>query len=334
MSPDAARRRFWIGAAILIGTCGGPTTLDLPVRESPPSNAAVDGWKPPYPAGIPDGGCSAQGSAPPMEDSADGGRPTRAVVIGDYGNAGPNEQAVSELVSSLRPDFILTTGDNNYPYGEAGTIDFNIGLFYHAYIAPYLGRFGCGADRNRFFPALGNHDWYTSGARPYMDYFTLPGNERYYDVVWGDLHVFVLDTDTAEPDGITADSFQARWLKERLASSKARWQVVTMHHPAYSSGPHGPTTGMRWPFKAWGVDLVVSGHDHIYERLEVGGLTYVVSGLGGAVFYTMGRPVDGSLVRFNESGGALLLEADATTLRGRFKTVDGRLIDEFVLTEP
>jgi tartrate-resistant acid phosphatase type 5 len=334
MSRDPARRRFWIGAAILIGTCGGPTGVYRQIGDDAPSTGALEPWIPPFAVVTPDGGCSDAGTAPPLAESGDGGRPTRAVIIGDYGSAGPNEQAVSELVRSLRPDFILTTGDNNYPYGEARTIDFNIGLFYHDYIAPYPGRFGCGADRNRFFPALGNHDWYTPGARPYLDYFTLPGNERYYDVVWGDLHVFVLDSDPGEPDGHTADSIQGRWLKERLASSKARWKVVTMHHPPHSSGPHGPTTDMRWPYKDWGADLVVAGHDHIYERLEIDGETFVVSGLGGAIFYAIGTPVEGSLVRFSESAGALLIEADATILRARFRTVDGRQIDEFTLTGP
>jgi hypothetical protein len=88
---------------------------------------------------------------------------------------------------------------------------------------------------------------------------------------------------------------------------------------------------MRWPFKEWGADLVLAGHDHIYERILAGGLTYLVNGLGGAVFYTMGPAVEGSLARFNETAGALFIEADATTLRARFQSVDGRVIDELTL---
>jgi tartrate-resistant acid phosphatase type 5 len=299
-------------------------------NEGAPS-AERDTWLPPVPV-EPDGGC------PAVEDVATGAAPereagaaTRFAVIGDYGSAGPVEQSVAELVDAFRPEFILTLGDNNYPLGQASTIDFNIGLFYHSYIAPYAGRFGCGATRNRFFPSLGNHDWYTVGARPYLDYFTLPGNERYYDVAWGDVHVFALDTDPSEPDGVFADSPQGAWLKRRLAASRARWKIVYMHHPPYSSGPHGSTPQMRWPFKAWGANLVLSGHDHVYEHVVVDGLDYLVNGLGGATFYAMGPAVAGSVVRFNEAAGALFIEADADTLRARFQTVDGRKIDEVVL---
>src|SRR5262249_3575199 len=116
-----------------------------------------------------------------------------------------------------------------------------------------------------------------------------------------------------------------------LAASKARWRVVYFHHAPYSSGPHGSTLAMRWPFKAWGADLVLSGHDHIYERVVVDGLTYLVDGLGGAPFYTLGTPIEGSVVRFSEAAGALFVEADAAALRARFETIDGRRVDEVVV---
>jgi hypothetical protein len=65
---------------------------------------------------------------------------------------------------------------------------------------------------NQFFPTLGNHDWYTPGAQPYLDYFHLPGNERYYDFVWGPVHFFAIDSDENEPDGVNQSSVQAKWL--------------------------------------------------------------------------------------------------------------------------
>src|SRR5713226_5209825 len=74
---------------------------------------------------------------------------TRFAVIGDYGYGGANERSVADLVKRWKPAFILTTGDNNYPRGQAATIDANIGAFYHEFIGPYLGAFGCSADRNR-----------------------------------------------------------------------------------------------------------------------------------------------------------------------------------------
>src|SRR4051812_29681044 len=137
----------------------------------------------------------------------------RFAVIGDYGLAGPAEADVAALVKSWSPEFIVTTGDNNYDKGGAATIDANVGQYYHDFIYPYLGAYGNGADRNRFFPILGNHDWYTAGALPYLNYFTLPGNERYYDMVWGPVHVFALDSDQHEPDGVTPNSLQGNWLR-------------------------------------------------------------------------------------------------------------------------
>lgn len=252
---------------------------------------------------------------------------TRFVVIGDYGWAGENEQRVAELVDWLEPDFVLTTGDNNYPFGSADTIDQNIGQYFSELIFPYHGAFASSATENRFFPALGNHDWETPGAAAYVAYFTLPGKERYYDVVRGSVHVFAIDSDPREPDGVDAASAQAAWLKRELAASTSPFNVVTMHHPPYSSGPHGSTPDMEWPYGEWGADLVMAGHDHGYERLEVDGLPYVVSGLGGASIYSFGLPVEGSLVRYNDQFGATVLDADDRQLRLSFFNTDQQLID-------
>jgi tartrate-resistant acid phosphatase type 5 len=257
---------------------------------------------------------------------------TRFAVIGDYGQQGPDEERVARLVHEWRPDFIITAGDNNYPLGAAETIDGNIGQYYHDFISPYLGQFGCGARQNRFFPSLGNHDWYTPGARPYLDYFTLPGNERYYDVVFGDVHLFAIDSDPSEPDGVAPNSVQANWLRQTAAASRATWQIAYMHHPPFSSGPHLSTDYMRWPYKAFGIDVVFAGHDHDYERLEVDGLPYIVNGLGGAPLYAVGELLPGSQNHFADTFGAVLVEATPTTLSAKFIAVDGRTIDQLVLT--
>jgi hypothetical protein len=90
----------------------------------------------------------------------------RFVVIGDYGLSGPEEARVAARVASLKPDFVVTTGDNNYPLGGADTIDENVGRYFSAFIAPYHGKFGPGAQENRFFPCLGNHDWDSTNAAP------------------------------------------------------------------------------------------------------------------------------------------------------------------------
>ncbi len=255
----------------------------------------------------------------------------RFAVIGDYGTGGGPEADISELVKSWDPDFIITTGDNNYPDGSQETIDTNIGQFYHEFIYPYHGDYGGGADRNRFYPSLGNHDWNTFEAQPYLDYFMLPGNERYYEFTWGPLHFFAIDSDSREPDGVGSSSIQAEWLRDALASSSAQWKIVYMHHPPYSSGKHGPVDWTRWPYQAWGASAVLSGHDHTYERIMVDGFPYFVNGLGGASKYSFEEIMDGSQVRYNADNGAMLIEADSSRITFQFIDRQGVLIDSYTI---
>lgn len=257
----------------------------------------------------------------------------RFAVIGDYGEGGPAERYVAQLVDSWKPDFIATTGDNNYPDGAADTIDKNIGRFYHSYISPYKGIYGAGANANRFFPIPGHRDWDTAALRPYLDYFTLPGNERYYDVAWGPVHLFMLDTDEREPDGATATSIQGRWLEKRLADSNAPWKLLFAHHAPYISARVPGFVHMRWPFKDWGADVVLSGFYHRYERLLVDGLPYLVIGTGGA-FMTEFEVIDNnSQFRYDRDFGALMVEASKTRISFRFINRTGRLIDEYVMVK-
>ncbi|RZJ93032.1 MAG: hypothetical protein EOO60_06305, partial [Hymenobacter sp.] len=256
----------------------------------------------------------------------------RFAAIGDYGLAGPAERDVADLVKSWNPEFIITLGDNNYDSGDSTTIDRNIGQYYHTYIYKYRGRYGPSASTNRFFPSLGNHDYYTRNGEAYRDYFTLPGNGRYYDFVRGDVHFFVLDSDPKEPDGISATSVQAQWLHTELAASTAPWKVVYFHHAPYSSGPHGSTEALQWPFREWGASVVLAGHEHLYERLFVDGLPYITNGLGGRSIYQRGpKPLPESQKLFNGDYGALLLTATPDSLAMQFFTRKQVLVDTYVL---
>lgn len=259
--------------------------------------------------------------------------PARFAVIGDYGMEGEPAAAVAALVAAWAPDFVLTLGDNNYPDGAAETIDRNVGQYYSAFISPYRGAFGPGASESRFFPTLGNHDWVVGYPEPYLAYFSPPGNGRYYRLDRGPLSIFCLDSMPGEPDGWTADSAQAAWLKAELAASPAPWKLVAFHHAPYTSGHHGPSSWMQWPFAEWGARLVLAGHDHTYERISRDGITYVVNGLGGGARYAPGMSgAEGSLLFFNADHGAMLVEADAASLRARFVTRAEKVIDDFVLT--
>src|SRR6185503_20399755 len=124
------------------------------------------------------------------------------------------------------------------------------------------------------------------------------------------------------------DSVQADWLRTRLASSNAPFKIVYMHHPPYdSSAVHGPTGALQWPFEEWGASVVLSGHDHLYERLSVSGLPYLVNGLGGNERYAFGKAIGGSQVRFAAQAGAVHVRADEHLARFQFVTIDDDVMD-------
>lgn len=211
-------------------------------------------------------------------------------VIGDYGKAGDPEKDVAILVKSWSPDFIITTGDNNYQSGELKTIKENVSNYYGDFIynfdAPvdYRCKGKAFVDGvNRFFPSPGNHDANNrEKLLPYLNYFTLPQKETYYKFVWGPVSFYSLNS-VAEDVGE-----QKNWLKKQLNLSETPYNIVYFHHSPYSPGPHGNSDKMQWDFFSQHVDVVFSGHDHIYARIEKKGeegLYYMVNGTGGRSLY-------------------------------------------------
>ncbi|MDH3294988.1 MAG: metallophosphoesterase, partial [Acidimicrobiia bacterium] len=261
----------------------------------------------------------------------------RAVAFGDYGRGCCGEAEVAALVESLAPDLIVTTGDNRY----GNNIDYAVGQFFSEWIGDYQGAYGLGAPINRFFPALGNHDYHeVGGLDVYLDYFSLPGGtiptsatsgtERYYDFVSGPVHFFVLNSNNEEPDGRSSTSPQAQWLQAQSAASTAPWQIVLMHHPPFSSGSHGSTSDMQWPFESWGVDAVFAGHDHNYERLAKGNIPYFVVGSGGAGLYSAApAPDQDSQIFYDEDYGVVLIDACDQSISFEFHSVSAGLVDSY-----
>jgi len=292
-------------------------------------------------------------------------------AIGDFGDGSLDEEAVASVVNSFNPEFIVTGGDNSYGSND---IDDNVGQFYSNFIGNYTGSYGSGSSENRFFPALGNHDYTDGGGFPaYENYFTLPGagipssntsgSERYYDIVRGPVHVFVIDsnpagTGVAPGDGRSATSAQGAWLQEQLGLSTAPWKIVVMHHPPYSSSTtHGSEVAMQWPYEQWGADAVFAGHDHVYERIirddDSDGVdfAYITTGAGGRSLY--GFPtsgfVSGSQVRCGSGGsggdvqnpvsncyGATIIDATSTSLTIEYWSVQGggTLVDRYTIGTP
>ncbi len=253
-------------------------------------------------------------------------------VIGDFGNLSAAQADVADLVARIDPLAVVTTGDNLYgsaTYAQA------VGAFYCPFLAGAPSSTECPrermATRNGFFPSTGNHDYTDGGIAAYRAYFTALGGRTTYAVTRGGIEFLVLDSQAAI-DSVASMTRQRSWVRARARASRAAWQVVVLHHAPYSSSSvHGSTVAFQWPFRSWGVDLVLSGHDHDYERLSRGGLTYVVNGSGGADLYPFARPLRGSLMRNDTDHGVLLLTAGERSLAGEFRSTGGSRVDGFTL---
>jgi hypothetical protein len=220
------------------------------------------------------------------------------------------DEATAALVEGIRGT-VFTAGDNAYLNGTAKE-------FANCY-GPTWGRF-----KNRTMPAPGNHE-YQSGpkAAGYYRYFGAAAGDPekgYYDYTLGSWHVIVLST-TCWAGGCEAGSAQEQWLRSVLAASKVRCTVAITHHPRFSSGgEHGssPTVQPLWQaLYDHGAELVLAGHDHVYERFApqrpggvadaAFGLREFVVGTGGRDHRRFGPAVRNSEVRNNDTFGVLKL---------------------------
>jgi 3',5'-cyclic AMP phosphodiesterase CpdA len=204
------------------------------------------------------------------------------VAFGDSGSGGADQQAVTSQLETVPFDFMIHLGDIGYDAGSRGNLE---DYFFNAY-ADILETFAA-------FPASGNHEYNTEDAAPFREAFMLPENggpggiERWYSYDWGNVHFVVLDTERTGP-------VQAAWLDADLATNQLPWTIVYFHRPPFSSGEHGNDTNVQRYFVPLfvkhGVPLVLSGHDHDYERTSpIDGVVYVVSGGGGRGTRDVGR---------------------------------------------
>lgn len=248
-------------------------------------------------------------------------------VIGDYGENSSVEEDVANMVKSWNPDFIITTGDNNYTFGAAGTIADNIGKYYSDYIynpdAPNgqicQGR-AANEQVNRFFPSPGNHDHYSAPAmQPYLDYFSLPGDERNYEFTWGPVHFFSLNSGASGKVSYP-NSPEAKWFQNVAANATEPFRFAYFHHPPYSVSHHGSSPQMRWPFSSLGINAVFNGHDHVYERVtdkQDSAIMYFVCGNSGkeSNYGCNQNPLDAnrySVICDDQNHGAMKVHVTAT----------------------
>ena len=200
-------------------------------------------------------------------------------VLGDFGSGSTSEYQVASQMAAFRAlfpfDFVITTGDNIIGR-QNGPPDFA-----EKFERPFQALLGAGV---RFYATLGNHD--KSSNRSYGPW-NMEGR-RYYTFAVKNVRFFALDSNRP-------DRAELAWADEALEGSNEDWKICYFHHPLYSDGVrHGASLELRVLFEPMllrhGVDVVFSGHDHVYERLTPQeGISYFVTGAGGQEVRTLRR---------------------------------------------
>lgn len=258
---------------------------------------------------------------------------TVLAVVGDAGEFDEATLEVASLVEAAQPAAVFTVGDNEYTT-EGRTVE-----SFERSVGDVYGRW---VDEGKFFPIPGDHDYgdaCTDTDEPadldaYLEYFDLPTgpeDETYYDVVIDDIHVFALDSllECHRDNGAKLERERA-WLEAAATASTSRLNIVLLHNPPYSSGTaHGSVESLRWDFAGWGIDLVIAGDDHIYERSTHDGVVYLVNGLGGVAIHEIGDPIEGSEIRYADEYGAVFIATNpgSSTADVSFRTISGEIID-------
>ena len=243
--------------------------------------------------------------------------PIRFVAVGDTGTGGDAARAIKKRMTEVKFDLMLFLGDIAYTAGTATQLETR---FFQMYgdILRYVPA----------YPAIGNHERRTREGRPYFDAFVLPGAERSYSFDWGDVHFVAIDTTHYDAD-------QLKWLGDDLGRNKLPWVIVFGHHPPYTSSFRGPQRAVRRAFAKiftdHKVDLVVTGHEHHYERFRVAGVNYVVSGGGGGQLnYFWGNT---NALKQATVHHFLAFEVSAKTLVMNVQDITGKRIETVRLTK-
>ena len=234
----------------------------------------------------------------------------RVLAAGDIGRCGSRGAESTGALLDAAPDaVVLALGDLAYENGSA--TDFS-----ECYDPVW------GGARSRTIAVPGNHEYRTAGASPYFDYFG--GAAGSPETPWaartiGAWRLYTLDTECDQVGGCGPGSAQLEWLTADLAANPSRCVMAIWHRPHSSSGPHGddPAGLPFWrELAAAGADIVLSGHDHIYERfapmdadgaLAPDGIRSWVVGTGGDQLYSLRSPRPGSEARWNRAHGVLEL---------------------------
>jgi hypothetical protein len=253
------------------------------------------------------------------------GQTARVLVVGDIGmcTEAVEVERVAALVDRL-PGEVLLAGDLAYMTGSFQN--------FRDCFDPSWGKF-----RSRWRPVPGNHEYETAAASGYRQYFgdvAGSGGRTFYSFRAGDWLVLMLDSNESARTG----SAQYEFARTALATTRAPCAMAVWHHPLFTSGPNGPQTFMRDMWRLLydnDADLVVAGHDHLYERFgkqdadarsDVRGLRQFIVGTGGARLYDFQRQEVNSQAR-HRVHGVLQLTLASSGYQWAFVDTSGTTLD-------
>ena len=241
-------------------------------------------------------------------------------AIGDNGTGDQPEYDVAQQMDlwhrRFEFDMVIMLGDNMY--GSQRAAD-----FVQKFERPFRPLLDAGV---KFYASLGNHD---NASNDTYKFFNM-GGARYYTYARGNARFFVLDTNSL-------DATQLAWIENALKNSPEQWKIAYFHHPLYSDGRrHGGEVELRVRleplFVKYGVNVVYSGHDHIYERIKPQkGIQYFVSGAGGELRRGDLKRSAATAAGFDQDRSFMLNEIDGDDLFFQVVSRTGETVDQGVL---
>jgi len=300
-------KRALIAAVVLLGGCAVQGTASFPLSTTTTSRSV---------ASSPSTTTVARTTTTPSTTGTSTTSPPvgELLVIGDFGSGGSAEYDVADAMRAWTQTHdvaaVLTTGDNLYTSDVDKAWETPFGWIAEAGIPVWI--------------TWGNHD----NQRPKAENSTFGDPPRWSAHTWGDVTVLSIDsTDVGSSD-------QQQWIDAELGASKTP-VIVAEHYPAFSCSYHGDSKAVRsnWAplFEQAGVTMVLSGHEHNYQRFEVGGVEYVVSGGGGAGLYALKDCTKGHPARI--AGEAihhfLAISQTPNGLTVQVVASDGSIVDTF-----
>jgi predicted phosphodiesterase len=245
------------------------------------------------------------------------------LVMGDSGSRSRRQFELADQMAAARAqfpfEFAVMLGDNLYGRENANA-------YVERFERPYKALLDQGVE---FFAALGNHD--SPNQRLYKQ-FNMDGH-RYYSFSRGPVQFFVMDS-------TYMDRAQLTWLERELDGSRARWKIAYAHHPLYSSGArHGSELDLRALveplFVKYGVDVVLAGHEHFYERINPQhGIYYFTSGAAGKLRKGNIRRGGLTAAGYDQDLSFMLMEIEGDELHFQVIARSGATVDSGVIARP